>query len=106
VTSRDRHGIIVRSATGTSMKIIDGGLDDPRVVALLRHHHATCHAVTPAGSAHALDLSGLRVPAIRFWSVWDGETVLGVGALKRLSDDHGPAEPRSYKRSAVQQRPR
>ncbi len=71
------------------MKIIDGGLDDPRVVAILRHHHATCHAVTPAGSAHALDLSGLRVPAIRFWSVWDGETVLGVGALKRLSDDHG-----------------
>jgi putative acetyltransferase len=71
------------------MRIIDGGLDDERVVALLRHHHATCHAVTPAGSAHALDLSGLRVPAISFWSAWDGGTVLGVGALKALSPDHG-----------------
>lgn len=71
------------------MKIIDGGLDDPRVVALLHHHHATCHAVTPAGSAHALDLSGLRVPAISFWSAWDGEDLLGVGAMKALSPDHG-----------------
>lgn len=71
------------------MKIIDGGLDDPRVVALLRHHHATCHAVTPKGSAHALDLSGLRVPSIAFWSAWNGEELLGVGALKALAPDHG-----------------
>ena len=24
-----------------------------------------------------------------FWSVWEGEALLGVGALKRLSADHG-----------------
>nr|WP_255569293.1 GNAT family N-acetyltransferase [Neoroseomonas alba] len=31
----------------------------------------------------------MRVPEIRFFSAWDGETLLGVGALKRMADDHG-----------------
>jgi putative acetyltransferase len=35
------------------------------------------------------DLDGLRAPEITFWSAWEGETVVGVGALKRLSADHG-----------------
>jgi len=41
------------------------------------------------GSAHALDLTGLQSPDISFWTIWDDETLLGVGALKRLSADHG-----------------
>ena len=71
------------------MTIIDGGLDDPRVQALLAYHYASARAQTAAGSAHALDLSGLRAPDIQFWSAWDGDRVIGVGALKRLSDSHG-----------------
>jgi putative acetyltransferase len=46
-------------------------------------------AETARGSAHALDLAGLRAPEITFWSVWEGDEVVGVGALKRLSADHG-----------------
>jgi putative acetyltransferase len=71
------------------MHIVQGGLDDPRVVALLHTHLTRARAETAPGSAHALDLSGLRAPEVTFWSAWEGEVVVGVGALKRLSADHG-----------------
>jgi putative acetyltransferase len=71
------------------MIIVPGDLHDPRVHALLDHHVATAREATAPGSAHALDLDGLKTPDIDFWAAWQGETLLGVGALKRLSDDHG-----------------
>jgi putative acetyltransferase len=71
------------------MHIVEGGLDDPRVVALLDAHVARARAETARGSAHALDLSGLRSPDVTFWSAWEGDAVVGVGALRRLSSDHG-----------------
>ncbi len=71
------------------MTIVEGGLDDERVQALLAHHYATARAQTARGSAHALDLSGLKTPDIRFWSAWNGDTVVAIGALKRLSATHG-----------------
>ena len=73
----------------TQMKITDGGLDDPRVQALLAHHFDTARAETGCGSAHALDLRGLRAPDVHFWSAWDGDCVIAIGALKRLSESHG-----------------
>ena len=66
-----------------------GDLDDPRIVALLRHHFDTCHAVTPPGSAHVFDVSRLAAPEIDFWAAWDGDTLLGVGAMKPLDPTHG-----------------
>jgi putative acetyltransferase len=71
------------------MRIAEGGLDDPRVQALLAHHFATARAQTAPESAHALDLSGLRSPDIQFWAAWDGDRVVGIGALKRLCRFHG-----------------
>ncbi len=71
------------------MLIRPGGLDDPRVRALLAHHLTTARAETAAGSAHALDLDGLKAPGVQFWSAWEGDTLVGVGALKRLSPSHG-----------------
>lgn len=71
------------------MHIVEGGLDDPRVVALLDLHVARARAETARDSAHALDLSGLRAPEVTFWSAWEGDEVVGVGALRRLSTDHG-----------------
>jgi putative acetyltransferase len=71
------------------MQIVEGGLDDPRVVALLHTHVTRARAETARGSAHALDVSGLRAPDVTFWSAWEGEAVVGVGALKQLSADHG-----------------
>jgi putative acetyltransferase len=71
------------------MHIIEGGLDDPRVVALLQTHVSRARSETASGSSHALDLSGLRAADVTFWSAWDGDTVVGVGALRELSRDHG-----------------
>ena len=72
-----------------TLRIVEGGLDDPRVQALLTTHLTKARAATAEGFAFALDLSGLRVPAIRFFSAWDSQTLLGVGALKRMAPDHG-----------------
>lgn len=71
------------------MQIIEGGLNDPRVQTLLAHHFHTAHAETAPGSAHALDLNGLKSPDIHFWSAWDGDHVLAIGALKRVSECRG-----------------
>ena len=71
------------------IEIREGGLDDRRVQGLLAHHLADAHSDTPPGFRHALDLGGLRDPAITFWSAWDGETLLGVAALRALTPMHG-----------------
>ena len=71
------------------MRIVEGGLDDPRVIDLLNVHLLRARAETAPGSAHALDLSGLRSPDVTFWCAWDGDSLAGVGALKELSGDHG-----------------
>ncbi len=71
------------------IRIVDGGLDDPRVIAMLEAHVARARAESEPGSAHALDLEGLQTPSISFWSAWRDDTLAGVGALKVLSSDHG-----------------
>ena len=71
------------------VRIVEGDLRDPRVVDLLRIHLISARAETAPSSAHALDLTGLQSPDISFWTIWDDETLVGVGALKRLSADHG-----------------
>lgn len=71
------------------LRIIDGGLDHPQVVALLGHHIEQALATSPRESMHALDIDGLRGPDMSFWSIWDDQTLLGVGALKRIDDHHG-----------------
>jgi putative acetyltransferase len=72
-----------------TLHIVEGGLDDPRVIELLHVHLLRARAETAPGSAHALDLSGLRAPDVTFWCAWEGDSLAGVGALKRLSVDHG-----------------
>ena len=74
------------------MRIIRGDFIDPRVIALLRIHVTTARSQTAPGSAHALDLTQLQSPDISFWTIWEGQTLLGFGALKRLSAAHGEAK--------------
>ncbi|WP_027575179.1 GNAT family N-acetyltransferase [Bradyrhizobium sp. WSM1743] len=71
------------------MQIRTGDTYDPRVIALLDHHVAVARAHTALGSAHALDLSGLRASDVAFWTGWDGEMLVATGALKTHSADHG-----------------
>ena len=70
-------------------EIREGGLDDPQVVALLEIHAGGMLANSPPGTCHFLDLSGLKTPDITFLSAWQGETLLGIGAVKALDGTTG-----------------
>lgn len=59
------------------------------VHALLREHLADMHELSPRESVHALDVGKLRAPDITFWTVWEGSTLLGCGALRELTPAHG-----------------
>lgn len=82
------------------MRIVEGGLDDPKVVALLEAHVRRARAETAPGSAHALDLSALRAPDVDFWSAWEGDLLVGVGALKQLGHAHGEVKSMQTAESA------
>jgi putative acetyltransferase len=71
------------------VKIVEGGLEHPDVLAMLQFHFDTNIAVTPPGSAHVFDVSRLKAPDVFFWSAWLGEMLMGVGALKLLGNDAG-----------------
>jgi putative acetyltransferase len=67
-------------------------LDDlsrPEVHALLREHLDNMHELSPRESVHALDATRLRDPNITFWTVWDNSILLGSGALKEITPEHG-----------------
>ena len=71
------------------MKIVRGGLDHRKVLALLQAHLDGMHETSPAEHVHALDVSGLQTADISFWSLRESDTVLGCGALKELSPARG-----------------
>lgn len=49
---------------------------------LLALHLRGMQAYSPPESVHALDLSALSGPDITVWTVWLGESIAGVGALR------------------------
>src|SRR5512140_2644266 len=77
-------------------------LSRPQVHALLQEHLDNMYELSPPESVHALDLSKLRRPDVTFWSVWEGDILIGCGALKELSPDHGEVKsmrtPRALRR--------
>jgi putative acetyltransferase len=64
-------------------------LRGPEIADLLRSHLAFAASHSPPESVHALDLERLRAPEITFWSVWSERVLVGCGALKELSPEHG-----------------
>ena len=71
------------------MKSIENNFDEPQVNELLTKHFVELRSVSPEGSTHVLDIPGLKVPSIKFWSLWENEKLLGCGALKFLDKHHG-----------------
>jgi len=71
------------------MRIERDDLTHPDMVALIELHLRSAFENSPPGSVFALDLSGLRDPAVTLWSAWDGDDLLGMGALKQLDAGHG-----------------
>ena len=71
------------------MQIRVDDLSGSEIRALLAEHLQSMHRLSPPESVHALDLAGLLRPEITFWTIWDGEELLGCGALKEVSASHG-----------------
>ncbi|MER5813686.1 GNAT family N-acetyltransferase [Streptomyces sp. NPDC002033] len=84
------------------MKIAVDDLSGPEIAAFLCAHVRQMQSISPPESKHALDLDALRRPGVTFWSVRDGDTVLGCGAIKRL--DEGHAELKSMRTSPARKR--
>jgi putative acetyltransferase len=71
------------------LKSIEGNFDNLEVHELLTKHFIELRAASPEGSAHVLDIPGLKVPSIKFWSLWENDLLMGCGALKFLDKEHG-----------------
>ena len=71
------------------LKSIEGNFDHPEVNELLTKHFIELRAASPEGSAHVLDIPGLKVSSIKFWSLWQDDMLMGCGALKFLDKEHG-----------------
>ena len=71
------------------LKSIEGNFDHPEVNLLLKKHFVELRAASPEGSTHVLDIPGLQVPSIKFWSLWEDDQLMGCGALKFLDKEHG-----------------
>ena len=70
-------------------KTIEGNFDNQDVNDLLKKHFVELRAASPEGSAHVLDIEGLKDKSIKFWSLWDDSNLIGCGALKILEKNHG-----------------
>ncbi len=84
------------------MEIKIDDLSSPEVAGLLNEHMQEMKRRSPPESIHALDLEGLRKPEITFWSAWNGNEILGCGALKELDTSH--AEIKSMRTAEAHQR--
>lgn len=72
-----------------SLTIVQDDLTDRRVLDLLQLHLDEMHQWSPPESVHAMPAERLRQPDVTFFSAWDGERVVGCGAIKHLDDGHG-----------------
>ena len=71
------------------LKSIEGNFDNVEVHDLLTKHFIELKLVSPKESVHVLDITGLKHSSIKFWSLWEDNELVGVGALKFLNKTHG-----------------
>ena len=71
------------------MEFKQDDLTNNAVLELVREHLRDMAGHSPPESVHALQIDGLKQPDITFWSAWDGDELVGMGALKELDSSHG-----------------
>ena len=71
------------------LKSTESNFENSEVHELLTKHFIELKAASPEGSAHVLDIPGLKVPSIKFWSLWKNDKLIGCGAFKFLDNEHG-----------------
>ncbi len=69
------------------MRIAELDPFDPRALDLLAQSDAYHQALYPPESNHLVDPALLRPPAVCFLGAFEGDTLLGCGAFKRMDDD-------------------
>lgn len=72
-----------------AMQIKVDDLSGPEIRALLHEHLSNMLELSPPESVHAMDIEKLRQPDVTFWTVWSGNALLGCGALRELTPEHG-----------------
>lgn len=82
------------------MLIREDDLGGPEIKTLLEAHLDLMRSISPPESVHALDLEALRAPEVTFWTVWEGQTLLGCGALKEIGAGHGEIKSMHTARAA------
>jgi len=71
------------------LQICEDDLTGKKIADFLQEHLEDMNEITPPESVHALDLEALRSLDITFWSAWEGDELLGCGALKELDSRSG-----------------
>ena len=96
------HGVKAPRKASTVQIVVDD-LSGPQIATFLDEHVQEMRSITPSPeSKHALDFDDLRKPEITFWSVMDGSTLIGCGAIKRLDASH--AEMKSMRTAPARRR--
>ncbi|PCK19625.1 GNAT family N-acetyltransferase [Bacillus pumilus] len=84
------------------MYIQQDELKDGPIAQLIAAHLEEMKEHSPPESIHALPLDDLKKREVTVWSVWDGEELLGCGAIKEQSSEHG--EIKSMRTAALHMR--
>ena len=83
-----RDAALMRAPVG-GFRIVEDPATGPEITGLIAYHLAQMHGNSPPESVHALGLAALRADDVTLWTLWEGDALLGCGALKRLSATHG-----------------
>lgn len=81
------------------LKIIEGMLDHPAVMALVSLHLGSALQHSPPESVHALGMERLCAPGLRFFTAWVGDELAAMGALREIAPGH--AELKSMRTADV-----
>lgn len=80
----------MRAARETvQLTIREDDLSGAGIRALLDYHFRLMHENSPPGMAYVLDAEALKAPGLSFWSAWQGDVLIGCGAMKELGADWG-----------------
>lgn len=86
---RPRRGIALTPPGDRTRRIVVDDGTAPEIAALIALHLRGMHDHSPPESVHALGLAALRAPDVTLWGLWEGQALLGCGALKRIDPAHG-----------------
>jgi len=71
------------------LRIVEDDLSGEAIRALVALHLSAMHDESPPDKVHALPIEALRGPDVTFYTAWLGDELAGMGAIRRIADDHG-----------------